>query len=173
MIVDLLRNDLGRVCRLGSVQVTNAGEIEEHPTVYHRVATIEGEVDERHSWLDVLEATFPGGSITGAPKIRAMQIIDELEPTPRGAYCGAIGHIGLDGSMSMNVAIRTMVQTGSTVYIHAGGAIVADSRAEDEHDEVMAKASAMLQAVGYRKKTSKSRNRETSRPVNREALNPA
>ena len=176
MIVDLLRNDLGRVCKYGSVRVKNADEIEEHPTVYHRVATIEGELDARygpanrfHPWLDVLEAAFPGGSITGAPKIRAMQIIDELEPTPRGAYCGAIGRIGLDGSMTMNVAIRTMIQTGDTVHIHAGGAIVADSRAEDEHDEIMAKASAMLQAVGCGKKTSKCQNVETSKQMIRTA----
>ena len=166
MIVDLLRNDLGRICKYGSVRVLSADEIEEHPTVYHRVATIEGEVDARYGWLELLEATFPGGSITGAPKIRAMQIIDELEPTPRGAYCGAIGHIGLDGSMTMNVAIRTMVQTGNTVHIHAGGAIVADSRAEDEHDEVMAKASAMLQAVGCEEETSKHGNIETSKRRN-------
>ena len=148
MIIDLLRNDLGRVCRFGSVRVLASDQIEDHPTVFHRVATIEGDLDPRFDWLDLLEATFPGGSITGTPKIRAMQIIDELEPTPRSVYCGAIGYIGLDGNMSLNVAIRTMTQHGGTVHIHAGGAIVADSRPADEYDELMAKASAMLRAVG-------------------------
>lgn len=147
MIVDLLRNDLGRVCSFGSVRVVHPGEIEEHPTVFHRVATIEGTLDPRRDWLDLLKATFPGGSVTGVPKIRAMQIIDELEPTERGVYCGSIGMIGLDGSISLNIAIRTMVQTGRVVHLHAGGAIVADSQPEAEYEEVLAKAAAMLRAV--------------------------
>ena len=148
MIVDLLRNDLGRVCSFGSVRVTEAGEIEEHPTVFHRVATIEGDLVAGRNWLDLLRASFPGGSITGAPKIRAMQIIDELEPTARGVYCGSIGWIGLDGSMSLNIAIRTMVQTPHAVHVHAGGAIVADSEPQQEYDEILAKAAGMLRALG-------------------------
>ncbi len=148
MIVDLLRNDLGRVCRYGSVRVISDGDIEEHPTVFHRVATIEGDLANGKNWLDLLLASFPGGSITGAPKIRAMQIIDELEPTPRGVYCGSIGWIGLDGAMSLNIAIRTMVQAGETVHLYAGGAIVADSTPEQEYDETLAKAAGMLRAVG-------------------------
>ncbi|GAG27694.1 unnamed protein product, partial [marine sediment metagenome] len=97
MIIDLLRNDLGRVCSPGSVRVSDAGTLEEHPTVFHRVATIEGDLEAGRDWLDLLLASFPGGSVTGAPKIRAMQIIDELEPAARGVYCGSIGMIGLDG----------------------------------------------------------------------------
>ena len=147
MIVDLLRNDLGRVCKLGSVQVVSAGDIEEHPTVFHRVATIEGDLAARRTWLHLLLAAFPGGSITGAPKIRAMQIVDELEPTARGVYCGSIGWIGLDGSMSLNIAIRTMVQTKDRVHFYAGGAIVADSTPEQEYDETLAKAAGMMRSL--------------------------
>ena len=148
MITDLLRNDLGRVCSYGSVRVTAAGDLEEHPTVFHRVATIVGDLRPGKNWLDLLRASFPGGSITGAPKIRAMQIIDELEPTQRGVYCGSIGRLGLDGSMSLNIAIRTMTQTGHLVHVHAGGAIVADSVAEREYEETLAKASGMFRALG-------------------------
>lgn len=147
MIIDLLRNDLGRVCSFGSVRVKDAGVIEQHPTVFHRVATIEGRLAPGRNRLDLLRATFPGGSITGAPKIRAMQIIDELEPTARGVYCGSIGMIGLDGSLSLNIAIRTMLQVGDTVHLYAGGAIVADSDPEEEYREVLAKASGMLRAL--------------------------
>lgn len=147
MIIDLLRNDLGRVCSFGSVRVMCAGEIEEHPTVFHRVATIEGHLAPDRTWSDLLRAAFPGGSITGAPKIRAMQIIDELEPTRRGVYCGSIGWIGLDGSMSLNIAIRTMVQVGDTVHAYAGGAIVAESIAEKEYEEILAKAAGMFRAL--------------------------
>lgn len=149
MIVDLLRNDLGRVCRPGSINVTIPHTIETHPTVFHRVSTIEGTLDERHDWRDLLRATLPGGSITGAPKIRAMQIIHELEPVPRGPYCGCIGYIGLDGSMMMNIAIRTMVQQGNVVSFHAGGAILAGSDTEQEYEEILAKARAMLSAVSF------------------------
>jgi len=148
MIVDLLRNDLGRVCSFGSVRVTTPVEIETHPTVFHRVATIKGNLAIGRSWVDLLKASFPGGSITGAPKIRAMQIIDELEPTRRTVYCGSIGYVGLDGSLSMNIAIRTMVQTGDAIRVFAGGGIVADSEPDDEYDELVAKARAMLAAVG-------------------------
>jgi para-aminobenzoate synthetase component 1 len=148
MIIDLLRNDLGRVCGVGTVRVTDRGTLEEHPTVYHRVATIEGELAPDRDWVDLLRAAFPGGSVTGAPKIRAMQIIDELEPTARGVYCGCLGWIGLDGSMTLNLAIRTMVQTGNRVYVHAGGAIVADSDAASEAEEIQAKAAGLLATLG-------------------------
>jgi len=147
MIVDLLRNDLGRVCSFGSVRVTEPGEIEEHPTVFHRVATIEGDLAPGGSLIDLLRATFPGGSVTGAPKIRAMQISHELEPTPRGVYCGSIGWIGLDGAMSFNLAIRTIVQRGDRVSLYAGGAIVADSTPETEYDETITKLTGMLRAL--------------------------
>ncbi len=147
MIIDLLRNDLGRVCSYGSVRVSATGDIEAHPTVFHRVGTIEGDLQPGRGWLDLLLASFPGGSITGAPKIRAMQIIDELEPTERGVYCGSIGTIGLDGSMSLNIAIRTMVQVNDIVHVPAGGAIVADSVAEREYEETLAKAAGMFRAL--------------------------
>ncbi|UCE59582.1 MAG: aminodeoxychorismate synthase component I [Phycisphaerales bacterium] len=148
MIVDLLRNDLGRVCSFGSVRVTEPGMIEQHPNVFHRVATIEGDLEPGRTWLELLWASFPGGSITGAPKIRAMQIIDELEPTQRGVYCGSIGIIGLDGSLSLNIAIRTMFQLGDRVHVYAGGAIVADSTADQEYDETIAKAAGMMRTLG-------------------------
>jgi len=148
MIVDLLRNDLGRVCSFGSVHVLDEGAIESHPSVFHRVATIEGTLAAGQNWSDLLRATLPGGSITGAPKIRAMQIINELEPTPRGIYCGAIGWIGLDGSMTMNVAIRTMTYRMGVVRWYAGGAIVADSDPQLEYEESLAKAGGMFVAAG-------------------------
>jgi para-aminobenzoate synthetase component 1 len=147
MIVDLLRNDLGRVCSFGTVRVTQPGEIEEHPTVFHRVATIEGNLKSGMGWPDLLRAAFPGGSVTGAPKIRAMQIIRELEPTPRGVYCGSIGWIGLDGAMSLNIAIRTIVQRGDRVHLNAGGGIVAESTPDAEYAETLAKLRGMLQAL--------------------------
>lgn len=148
MIIDLLRNDLGRACAYGSVRVRSAGEIEAHGEVLHRVATIEGDLRPECDWVDLLRATFPGGSITGAPKIRAMQLINELEPTARGVYCGSIGWIGLDGSLSLNIAIRTMVQRGNLVHLFAGGAIVADSDPESEFQEIIAKATGMFRAIG-------------------------
>lgn len=151
MIVDLLRNDLGRVCSFGTVRVREPGEIEEHPTVFHRVATIEGKLKPGLGWPDLLRAAFPGGSVTGAPKIRAMQIIRELEPTPRGVYCGSIGWIGLDGAMSLNLAIRTMVQRGDRVHLYAGGGIVAQSTPDAEYEETLAKLRGMLQALNAEK----------------------
>ncbi|MCO6437190.1 MAG: aminodeoxychorismate synthase component I [Phycisphaerae bacterium] len=148
MIVDLMRNDLGRVCRPGSIRVVEAAAIEEHPTVFHQVATIHGHLAEGRGWADLLRATFPPGSVTGAPKIRAMQIIDELEPTPRDVYCGSIGRIGVDGSLSLNVAIRTMIHRRGVFHCYAGGAIVADGVAEREYEEIMTKASGMFRALG-------------------------
>jgi para-aminobenzoate synthetase component 1 len=147
MIVDLLRNDLGRVCKYGSVQVTQPRAIEEHQTVFHQVATIQGQLAPSRNWADLLRATFPGGSVTGAPKIRAMQIIRQLEPTPRGVYCGAIGWIGLDGNATFNLAIRTMVQRRDRVSFYAGGAIVADSEPEAEYEETLVKLEGMLRAL--------------------------
>lgn len=147
MIVDVLRNDLGRVCEYGSVRVENPGEIEMHPTVLHRAACIRGQLRANVTTSEILAATFPGGSVTGAPKIRAMQIISELEKSPRGVYCGAIGWLGVRGDMTLNLAIRTMTQCGSQVYLHAGGGIVAESDAEAEYDEMNAKLSAMTGAL--------------------------
>lgn len=148
MIIDLMRNDLGRVCSFGSVRVLDECTIENHPTVLHRVATVQGELQDGAGWRELLQATFPGGSITGAPKIRAMQIIQELEPVERGVYCGSIGWIGLDGSLRLSIAIRTMVQQGKTIHFSAGGAIVADSDVDAEFHETQIKAAGMMRAVG-------------------------
>ncbi|HEY7120143.1 MAG TPA: anthranilate synthase component I family protein [Tepidisphaeraceae bacterium] len=147
MIVDLERNDLGRVCEIGSVRVSQPRAIEAHPTVYHGVATVEGVLRRGVGLVDLLRATFPGGSVTGAPKIRAMEIIDELEPTRRGPYCGAIGYIAADGSMEFNVAIRTMIVKGGRVHIPVGGGVVADSSPEGEYEETLVKARAMFEVL--------------------------
>jgi len=148
MIIDLERNDLGRVCEYGSVRVVEPRRIEAHPTVWHSVATVEGVLHERYDALDLLRATLPGGSITGAPKVRAMEIIDELEPTERSVYCGSIGVLGLDGSMVFNLAIRTMIVEGNWAHVQVGGGIVADSDPQAEYDETLDKAAGMLRALG-------------------------
>ncbi len=148
MIVDLERNDLGRVCAIGSVKVSQPRTIESHPTIYHGVATIEGILRDDVDFIDLLRATFPGGSITGAPKIRAMQIIEELEPVRRGPYCGAIGYIAADGSMAFNIAIRTIIIKAGVAHVSIGGGIVADSDPAAEYDETLVKAEAMMAALG-------------------------
>lgn len=148
MIVDLERNDLGRICQIGSVKVTQPRTIEPHPTVYHGVATVQGLLRDDVSFVDLLRATFPGGSITGAPKIRAMQIIDQLEPTQRGPYCGAIGYLSLDGNLEFNIAIRTLIVQPDRVHIPVGGGIVADSLPPDEYQETLVKAQALFSALG-------------------------
>jgi anthranilate/para-aminobenzoate synthase component I len=148
MIVDLERNDLGRVCHTGSVRVVEPRVIESHPTVYHGAATIKGKLRPNVGLPELLAATFPGGSVTGAPKIRAMQIIDELEPTWRGPYCGAIGYVSCDGHIEFNLAIRTMIVHRREVHVHVGGGIVADSDPAAEYEETIVKARAMLSALG-------------------------
>jgi para-aminobenzoate synthetase component 1 len=148
MIVDLERNDLGRVCEPGSVVVAAPKVLESHPTVHHLSATIEGRLRRGLGPVDVLRATFPGGSITGAPKIRAMEIIDELEPTRRAFYTGAIGALGFDGSMNLSIAIRTVLADGPDYFFQAGGGIVADSDPAAEYDETLAKAAAMARTLG-------------------------
>ncbi len=147
MIVDLHRNDLGRVCEYGSVRVRHPRLLEEHPTVLHTVAEVEGRLAAGRDAFDLLEACFPAGSITGAPKIRAIEIIDELEPCARGAYTGAVGIVGLDGSMTMNVAIRTLQMNGRRGVLHAGGGIVADSHPAEEYEETLAKARGIMRAL--------------------------
>lgn len=147
MIVDLERNDLGRICTPGSIRVLDDGRIETHPTVIHRTATITGLLRDDADAIDLLRATFPGGSITGAPKVRAMQIINELESDPRGPYCGCIGMIGLDGDLSLNLAIRTMNVINDTAELFVGSGIVADSLPDDEYCELAAKAVGMLAAL--------------------------
>ncbi len=148
MIVDLERNDLGRVCETGSVRVSMPRTIETHPTVHHGVATVTGQLRDDVGLIGLLAATFPSGSVTGAPKIRAMQIIDELEPVARGPYCGAIGRLDADGSMLFNVAIRTATWTAEALHIPVGGGIVADSDPVAEFDETLVKARALLKAAG-------------------------
>ncbi len=152
MIVDLLRNDLGRVCDYGSVRVTQPRTIESHPTVHHGVATVTGTLHATKDIFSLLRATMPGGSITGAPKVRAMEIIDELEPVRRGPYCGAIGYIH-GNHACLNIAIRTMcIETDPNhhtgrVDMGVGGGIVIDSQPAAEYEETMAKAAAMINAL--------------------------
>jgi len=147
MIIDLERNDLGRVCRPGTIRVADPGSIESFATVHHRVATVEGEIEEGIDRVDLLAATFPGGSITGAPKVRAMEIIDELEAARRGAYTGSIGILTDDGGMDLNIAIRTATLAGGVVRIAVGGGIVADSDPEAEYEETLAKGAGMFRAL--------------------------
>ncbi len=149
MIVDLERNDLGRVCSYGSVQVEEHAVLETYPTVYHLVSTVTGRLHRpRCNEFDLLRAAFPGGSITGAPKIRAMEIIEELEPVARNVYTGAIGYISFHGRMDMNILIRTMLLIDGRVYMQFGGGIVADSDPESEYRETIHKGSALFRAIG-------------------------
>ena len=149
MIVDLLRSDLGKSCEPGSVQVPKLFEVESFANVHHLVSTIEGRLAAGRDALDVLRDCFPGGSVTGAPKLRAMQIIEQLEPDRRGVYCGAIGYVGFDGNMDTNIAIRTLVHSGKEIRCWAGGGIVADSDEKAEYQETLDKASAMLELLRH------------------------
>ena len=144
MIVDLLRNDIGKTCRAGSVRVPKLFDLESFTTVHHLVSTVTGTLADGCDALDLLRGCFPGGSITGAPKLRAMEIIEELEPHRRGVYCGAIGYIGFDGSMDTNIAIRTLIHSDGVSRFWAGGGIVADSQEDQEYQETLDKAAAML-----------------------------
>ena len=144
MIVDLLRNDLSKNCELGSVKVPRLFDVESYATVHHLVSTVTGQLRTGRDAIDLLRGSFPGGSITGAPKLRAMQIIDEVERFRRGVYCGAIGYIGFDGGMDANIAIRTLTVSHGTVRFWAGGGIVADSEVESEYQESFDKARALL-----------------------------
>ena len=148
MITDLERSDLGRVCIPGSVRVSELAKVESYPQVHHLVSTIEGDLSEGKDIVDLLRAVFPGGSITGAPKIRAMQIIREIEPHTREVYCGAIGFISSNGKAQFNVAIRTMVIKDGSAHFWSGGGIVADSEPEAEYEEMLTKAKGMMEALG-------------------------
>ena len=164
MIVDLLRNDLGRVCRYGSIRVTEPAALEAHPTVFHLVATVEGELRQDVDPAGLLRATLPGGSITGAPKIRAMEIIDELEGIARGVYTGCLGIVAADGACEWNIAIRTIVYDGGRALLQAGGGIVADSRPDDEYRETLHKARALIEALAMaRAETDKDQITSTKR----------
>lgn len=147
MIVDLLRNDLGKCCVPGSVVVPRLFEVESYANVHHLVSTVQGKLAEGVDALELLRDCFPGGSITGAPKLRAMQIIAELEPDPRGVYCGAIGYAGFDGSMDSNIVIRTLVYSAGEIRCWAGGGLVADSQCDAEYQETLDKASKMLELL--------------------------
>ena len=148
MIVDLERNDLGRVCEYGSISVTRHAAIETYATVHHLVSTVEGTLRPEIGIADLLRATFPGGSITGAPKIRAMGIIDELEPTARSVYTGSIGYIRFDGAADLNIAIRTVLAGPQWLSFQVGGGIVADSNPEAEYQETLDKGRAIFTALG-------------------------
>ncbi|WEM43318.1 aminodeoxychorismate synthase component I [Photobacterium sp. DA100] len=144
MIVDLLRNDIGRVAKPGTVKVPKLFDIESFPAVHHLVSTVTGELDQQYTATDLLRACFPGGSITGAPKIRAMDIIEELEPNRRSAYCGSIGYVSRCGQMDTSITIRTLVANEQTLHVWAGGGIVADSQADSEYQETLDKLSRIL-----------------------------
>ena len=148
MIVDVLRNDLGRVCRPGSVRVPRLCRLERTAAVQHLVSTVTGELADGHDAFDLLAASFPGGSITGAPKIRAMEILEELEPVRRGPYTGALGWIGPDGAMQTSILIRTFVADGRRLTLHVGGGITYRSDPAAEWDETVAKARGPFSAIG-------------------------
>jgi anthranilate synthase component I len=147
MLVDLGRNDLGRVCRSGSVEVSELMVIERYSHVMHIVSNVRGELAAGHDAFDVLRATFPAGTLSGAPKIRAMQIIDELEPCRREIYGGAVGYFSFTGNMDMAIAIRTLVVQNEHIYLQAGAGIVADSDPEAEYQETLNKARGAMKAV--------------------------
>jgi len=147
MLVDLERNDMGRVCRYGSINVSELMVNEAYSHVIHIVSNVVGELHEKKDALDLMKAMFPGGTITGCPKVRCMEIIDELEPVRRGPYTGSFGYFGYNGNMDMNIIIRTLVRLGDRVYAQAGAGIVADSDPEREYRETLRKAEAMVRAV--------------------------
>jgi para-aminobenzoate synthetase component I len=148
MIVDLLRNDLGRVCRVGSVRVPQLCGLESYANVHHLVSVITGELDADRRPLDLLASSFPGGSITGAPKVRAMQIIDALEPSRRSVYCGSLGYVDVRGRMDTSIAIRTAVADRERLHLWGGGGVVADSSGEAEYRETLDKIRHLMAALG-------------------------
>jgi len=147
MLVDLGRNDCGRVARYGSVHVDDLMSIERYSHVMHIVSNVVGQLEPDHDVYDVLVASFPAGTVSGAPKVRAMEIIDELEPVRRGPYAGAIGYFSFNGNLDTCIAIRTIVTKGETAYIQAGAGIVADSNPSKEYQETINKARGMIRAI--------------------------
>jgi len=147
MIVDMLRNDLSKSCKKGSISVPKIFEVESFSNVHHLVSTVTGTLDEGQDAMHLLKNCFPGASVTGAPKLRAMQIIEQLEPVQRGVYCGSIGYVGFDGNMDTNIVIRTLVYNGKEIRGWAGGGIVADSDCSAEYQETLDKASSMLELL--------------------------
>lgn len=150
MIIDLERNDLGRVCRVGSINVRAEALVQTLSNVHHLCGVVEGVLRPGISCAELLRATFPGGSVTGAPKLAAMQMIEELEPVRRSFYTGAIGYIGFDGSLDLNVAIRTILMEGGTAHLQVGGGVVADSEPWAEYDETLAKSEPLMRALCWR-----------------------
>ena len=150
MIVDLERNDLNHVCEPGSVKVTEHFAVEAYATVFHLVSTIVGKLRPNLGLMDLIRSAFPGGSITGAPKIRAMEIIDELENDRRNLYTGSIGYLSLDGSCDLNIVIRTALHKNGTYYLGVGGGITCESDLEFEYEETLQKAKAVLEALSDR-----------------------
>lgn len=153
MIVDVLRNDIGRVAEVGSVKVPMLAGLESYASVHHLVSVILGQLKKSLGPIDLIRASFPGGSITGAPKVRAMEIIDELEPAARGPYCGSVAWIGFDGAMDSSIIIRTVVATKDQIITQAGGGIVADSEPEAEYREMLTKARLQLTALSQQEET--------------------
>ena len=148
MIVDLVRNDLSRVCRPGSVQVPALSQVETYATLHHLVSTVRGEIRKDRTTEDLLRAVFPPGSMTGAPKVRAMEILHELEPVSRGPYAGALGYLSFCGDLDLSVVIRTVLLGQGEARFHVGGGVVADSRPQAEYEESLLKARALLEALG-------------------------
>ncbi len=149
MLVDLGRNDLGRVCRYGSVSVSDLMRIEKYSHVMHLVSSVEGELTQGRDCYDALQSCLPAGTVSGAPKVRAMEIIEELEPCRRGVYGGAVGYIDFSGNLDTCIALRTLVLKDGRAYIQAGGGIVADSDPRLEWEESMNKARALIHAVKF------------------------
>jgi anthranilate synthase component 1 len=147
MLVDLARNDLGRTCERGSVKVAELMEIERYSHVMHIVSQVEGDLSSEYDAFDLLRTTFPAGTVSGAPKVRAMQIIQELENSPRGLYAGAVGYFSYDGSMDTCITIRTLTMRGNVVSVQAGAGVVADSEPQREYQETLNKARALAQAI--------------------------
>ena len=148
MLIDLERNDLGRICVPGTIRVNELMTLESYQHVHHIVSNIIGRLRDDVSPADIIRAVFPGGTITGCPKVRCMEILAELEQQARGAYTGSIGYINRNGDMDLNILIRTLVRKGNTITFRAGGGIVADSDAEHELAETRAKAKGLLRAFG-------------------------
>ena len=146
-MVDLERNDLSKVCKPNSVKVTQLFKLEEYSTVFHLVSTVVGKLKEEVGPIECIKACFPGGSITGTPKIRSMEIIEELEPVRRNIYTGALGYLGFDGNVDLNIIIRTILIKGNKAYFGVGGGITWDSNEKSEYDETLDKARALMRVL--------------------------